>query len=223
MTPTCSVGFKACLTVQAAASIVTWAPTFVSAITRTPTTVLWAPAPPRTSVIVRNVPRTVLCLMFTVLTARTQISWSVLLLLFLIVTNVSVGDAGGRRRYRADISVMDGGNMSALDSGNLSALEGGNMSVLEAGGGGGGVVAVHTTAGGGRLDRLEPGRRYHAEIRPVASEKEKKLHHDKITFSIHCKKGVSDFLPSPAGMPHTKQLFPARESLVRDIPAGDDR
>ncbi len=166
--PTCSVGFKVCLTLQAAASIVTWAPTFVSAITRAPTTVLWAPAPPpRTSVIVRNVPRTVLCRMFTVLTARTQISWSVLLL---IVTNVSVGDAGGRRRYRADISVMDDGIMSALDGGKLPALDGGNMSVLKAGGGGGGVVAVNTTAGGGRLDRLEPGRRYHAEIRPVASE-----------------------------------------------------
>ncbi len=152
------------MTLQAAASIVTWAPTFVSAITRTPTTVLWAPAPPRTSVIV---PRTVLCLMFTVLTARTQISWSVLLF---IVTNVSVGGTGGRRRNRADISVMDGGNMFALDGGSKSALEGGNMSVLESGGGGGGVVAVHATAGGGRLDRLEPGRRYHAEIRPVASE-----------------------------------------------------
>ena len=153
------------MTLQAAASIIRWAPTFVSAITRTATTVLWAPAPPRTSAIV---PRTVLCRMFTVLTARTQISWTVLLLF--VVTIVSVGDAGGRRRYRADISVMDGGNMSALDSGIMSALDGGNMSVLKAGGGGGGVVAVHTTAGGGRLDRLEPGRRYHAEIRPVASE-----------------------------------------------------
>jgi len=51
-------------------------------------------------------------------------------------------------------------------------------------------------------------------------KKKKKLHHDKITFSIHCKKGVSDFLPSPAGMPHTKQLFPARESLVSDIRLG---
>ncbi len=162
------------MTLQAAASIIRWTPTFVSAITRTPAAVLWAPTPPRTSVNVRNnVPRTVLCLMFTVLTARTQISWSVLLLLFLIVTNVSVGDAGGRRRYGADISVMDGGNMSALDGGNLSALDGGNMSVLEAGGGGvGGAVTVagHTTAGGCRLNRLEPGRWYHAEIRPVASE-----------------------------------------------------
>ncbi len=177
------------MTLQAAASIIRWTPTFVSAITRTPTTVLWAPAPPRTSVIV---PRTVLSRMFTVLIARTQISWSVLLL-FLIVTNVSVGGAGGRRRYGADISVMDGGNMSALDGGNLSALDGGNMSVLKAGGGGGGVVAVHTTAGGGRLDRLEPGRRYHAELRTVASEIKNyiaiKLHHDKTTFSIHCKKG----------------------------------
>ncbi len=154
------------MALQAAASIVTWAPTFVSAITRAPTTVLWAPAPPRTSVIV---PRTVLCLMFTVLTARTQISWSVLLF---IVTNVSVGDAGGRRRYGApDISVMDGGRKSALD--------GGNISVLEAGGGGGGgwavAVAAHTTAGGGRLNRLQPGRRYHAEIRPIASEINKNI------------------------------------------------
>ncbi len=169
------------MTLQAAANIIRWAPTFVSAITRAPTTVLWAPAPPRTSVIVRNnVPRTVLCRMFTVLTARTQISWSVLLFIF---TNVSVGDAGGRRRYRADISVMDGGSKSALEGGNLSALDGGNMSVLKAGGGGGGVVAVNTTAGGGRLNRLEPGRRYHAEIRPVASEINKKNLNDKISFS----------------------------------------
>ncbi len=38
---------------------------------------------------------------------------------------------------------------------------------------------------------------------------------------MHCKKSVSTFL-SPAGMSLTR-LFPARESLVSDIPPGDGK
>jgi hypothetical protein len=42
-------------------------------------------------------------------------------------------------------------------------------------------------------------------------------------FILHCKQRLMIF-PSPAGMSITKlsiKLFPARESLVSDIPAGD--
>jgi hypothetical protein len=49
------------------------------------------------------------------------------------------------------------------------------------------------------------------------------------TEKIHCKKRLSIF-PSPAGMSPTKspwpgriKLFPTRESLVVDIPAGDGK
>jgi hypothetical protein len=42
---------------------------------------------------------------------------------------------------------------------------------------------------------------------------------------LHCKKKVSRFPVPAAGMPLTKltKLFPARESLVSGIPAGDGK
>ncbi len=52
---------------------------------------------------------------------------------------------------------------------------------------------------------------------------------DLILRALHCKKRLA-ILPSPAGMSHTKLslagnylVFPPRESLVSDIPAGDGK
>ncbi len=49
-----------------------------------------------------------------------------------------------------------------------------------------------------------------------------------INYSLHCKKRLAIF-PSPAGMSLTKlslagnKLYPAKESLVSDVPAGDGK
>ncbi len=56
----------------------------------------------------------------------------------------------------------------------------------------------------------------------------RKYHYDYIR--VHTVKKRLSYFPSPAGMPLTKltwpgiiKLFPARENLVSDIPAGDGK